>query len=40
LWMSFKSLSYRLWDENAQEMVSFRKLRIRQSGLKQVPVDI
>jgi omega-6 fatty acid desaturase (delta-12 desaturase) len=40
LWTSFKSLSYRLWDENAQEMVSFRKFKLRQSGLKQVPVDV
>ncbi len=27
-WASFKTLTYRLWDENAQEMVSFRKMRM------------
>ena len=28
-WGSFKTLTYRLWDEKARKLISFRKLKIQ-----------
>jgi omega-6 fatty acid desaturase (delta-12 desaturase) len=37
LWSSFKSLSYRLWDEQREKLVGFRRVRAIRRGEATLP---